>query len=235
MRGADVGAIVQRLRADDGEDHALAVPVAVDAVAGFQLHARNEGLEALLLRLSDRPIDCLALNLAGADKVDILLAVRLHCGKIGIRNAVVAVFRRREQLLAQSFIFLFFHGIKNSFQKLLTFLGKCLGSAVVLQRMLCHGGEFHVRFLRIEAALGVIAGDTVALHQALDARFSRRGHGDGSITKLCQAAFKEGNGINDRIGCLGRMEQAQHLTADDLVCDLVEGAQGGFVGENQLA
>ena len=109
--GADVGALVQRLRADDGEDHAFAVAVAVDLVAGLQLHPRHQRLEAVLFSFGDGPVHRLALDLAVADKAHILPAIGLHGLQILSGNAVIAVLGGGEQRFAQSFIFLFFHKV----------------------------------------------------------------------------------------------------------------------------
>ena len=51
--------------ADDGEDDGLLVIVAVDTVAGLQLHAGNQGTEAVLFSLFDGPIHCIALDSQG--------------------------------------------------------------------------------------------------------------------------------------------------------------------------
>ena len=109
--GADVSALVQRLRADDGEDHAFAVAVAVDLVAGLQLHTRHQRLEAVLFCLGNGPVHRLALDLAVADKAHILPAIGLHGLQILGGNAVIAVLGCGEQRLAQGFIFLFFHKV----------------------------------------------------------------------------------------------------------------------------
>ena len=116
VRGADVRAVVERLGADDGEDHALAAVVAVDAVAGLEAHAGSEGDEAGLLGLGDRPVDGLAFNFTGRNKVHIVADVRLHRGAVSLGDTVVAVLRVGKQHFAQRFVFCFFHRV-NSFQK----------------------------------------------------------------------------------------------------------------------
>ena len=99
MGGADVGAVVQALRAHDSQNAALAPVVVVDLVAGVQLHAGNQGLEAVGFGSGGGPCGGFPLGLAGIHKCGIALAVALHLRPLLGGQLGVSVFGRSQQAL----------------------------------------------------------------------------------------------------------------------------------------
>ena len=107
MRGADVCAVAQILRADDGEHDALAAVVDIDPVAGSQLHALLVRLEAARLGKLDAVIDAKALRLAAVEKPFVIFAVCVHRLLLFGAETVIAVLRRIEKLFGKFIAFVF--------------------------------------------------------------------------------------------------------------------------------
>ena len=107
--GGNVGALGQRLRADDRQHDALAPVIAVYLIAGFQRHTGLEFHKALFFGQFNAVLHAHALRLAVVQKILIRLAVVVHGGLLAFRQTIVAVFRRIQQLLAQ--LAFFTHGM----------------------------------------------------------------------------------------------------------------------------
>ena len=78
MGGADIGALCQRLGADDGQSDGLIPIVVVNFVAGLCIHAGDKGLEAALFRLGNGPGSCFTLGLAVVHESHVIPAIRIH-------------------------------------------------------------------------------------------------------------------------------------------------------------
>ena len=234
MRRADVRAFIQRTPADDGEDHALFMVVAVDLVAGSELHAGNQRLKPDFLGFRDCPLHRLAFHLAGADKIDIVPAIGLHRRQIRRADAVIAVLRRRKHLPAQGFVFVVH--MKNSFQKLFALLLKRFRRTVILQGISRHFRKLRIRPLRADARLGIRAGDALPSHQASDAQFPQRGNRDRHVAQLRQSAFKQRDCVdrsNPAAVFLRRLQTPLYLAAHRAMRNRIQVAQSGFVGKNR--
>ena len=233
MGRADVRALVQALAADDGENHALIVVVAVDAVAGLQLHAGLQFPEAGLLSGLDRPLDGLALHLAVADEFHVLLAVGLHRGKVRLGNAVIAVLGVGKKRLALLFELLGFFHHQNSFQKLLTLLLKCLRRRRVRpQGMAALGPQGLVALLRPDAGKSALAGDAVAPDEPLDARFLGRKHADRLVAQGGKAAFEQADGVDGGKRCLRLPKPPPYLARNGLMRQGIEGRKLRRIGKH---
>ena len=99
MRGADVRARGQRQRTDDGQHDGLAAVVAVDLIAGLQLHAALVFHKTTFLCQLDRREHALALGLGSIQERLIVLAVGVHLGLFGGCEPVKAMLGLVEQLL----------------------------------------------------------------------------------------------------------------------------------------
>ena len=230
---ADVRALVQALAADDGENHALVVVVAVDAVAGLQLHAGLQFPEAGLLSSLDRPLDGLPLHLAVADEFHVLLAVGLHRGKVRLGNAVIAVLGAGKQRFALLCELLGFFHHQNSFQKLLTLLLKCLRRRRVRpQGMAALGPQGLVALLCPDAGKGALAGDAVAPDEPLDARFLGRKHADRLVAQGSKAAFEQADGVDGGKRCLRLPKPPPYLARNGLMRQGIEGRKLRRIGKH---
>ena len=100
---ADVGAICQRLSADDSQSDGLITVIVVDFITGLGFHAGGEGLEAILLSLSDGPCGSFALGLALVHESHVALAVSIHLFTLLGGDTGVAVLVGGKQGSAQFF------------------------------------------------------------------------------------------------------------------------------------
>ena len=100
---ADAGALVHALGADNGHHQSLVPVVAVDLVAGLQLHAGDELHEAMFFQLLDGPGDGFPLGLAGIDKRGVAPGVGFHLLPLGGGEVGKAVFGGGQQGFLQFF------------------------------------------------------------------------------------------------------------------------------------
>ncbi len=103
MGGADVGALAQRLSADDGQGDGLIPVIVVDLVAGLCFHTGGKGLEAQAFRLCHGPGGGFPLGLAGVHKGHVALAVIVHGDPVLGVYPGVAVLGGRQQGLPEFF------------------------------------------------------------------------------------------------------------------------------------
>ena len=100
VRRADVRALCQRLRTDDGQHDGLAAVIVVDLVAGVQRHAALVLDEAALLGKLDGRKDALTLGLGGIQEPLVILTVGVHFRLFSGAQRIVGILRLVQQHIA---------------------------------------------------------------------------------------------------------------------------------------
>ena len=108
---------------------------------------------------------------------------------------------------------------------------KLLPVSIIFQGAVAIFPEPPAVVLGADPGKGIVPGDSVPLHEPGNAHFLRGGDGNGQVAQLCQAPFKQADGIN---GCQLRpfCQLVQHRLTNGGVGDAVEIQQGLLIGKD---